>query len=115
MSQVQFGELLRRVEELVTWDKGVGRPRGLTLTQGLKATLMYFKNNITEEVIAELLFVSQSVISETCGYRTGHPHHATWEYSWISPPSRSRRRTRSWEGDAGGGSGWSGAAWFSVR
>ncbi|MDQ2789287.1 MAG: transposase family protein [Actinomycetota bacterium] len=65
MSQVQFGELLRRVEELVTWDKGVGRPRGLTLAQGLKATLMYFKNNITEEVIAELLFVSQSVISET--------------------------------------------------
>ncbi len=44
MSQVQFGELLRRVEELVTWDKGVGRPRGLTLAQGLKATLMYFKN-----------------------------------------------------------------------
>jgi hypothetical protein len=37
MSQVQFGELLRRVEELVTWDKGVGRPRGLTLAQGLKA------------------------------------------------------------------------------
>jgi hypothetical protein len=65
MSQVQFGELLRRVEELVTWDKGAGRPRGLTLAQGLKATLMYFKNNITEEVIAELLFVSQSVISET--------------------------------------------------
>ena len=65
MSQVQFGELLRRVEELVTWDKGVGRPRGLTLAQGLKATLMYFKNNITEEVIAELLFVSQPVISET--------------------------------------------------
>src|SRR5207237_7926787 len=65
MSQVQFGELLRRVKELVTWDKGVGRPRGLTLAQGLKATLMYFKNNITEEVIAELLFVSQPVISET--------------------------------------------------
>jgi hypothetical protein len=65
MSQVQFGELLRRVEGLVTWDKGAGRPRGLTLAQGLKATLMYFKNNITEEVIAELLFVSQSVISET--------------------------------------------------
>ena len=65
MSQVQFGELVRRVEELVTWDKGVGRPRGVTLTQGLTATLMYVKNNITEEVIAELLFVSQSVISET--------------------------------------------------
>jgi hypothetical protein len=65
MSQVQFGELLRHIEELITWDKGIGRPRGLTLAQGLKATLMYFKNNITEEVIAERLFVSQSVISET--------------------------------------------------
>src|SRR5919202_6729197 len=65
MSQVQFGELVRRVEELVTWDEGVGRPRGLTLTQRLTATLMYVKNNISEEVIAELLFVSQWVISET--------------------------------------------------
>jgi hypothetical protein len=65
MSQVQFGELFRRVQELVTWDNGVGGPRGLTLAQGLKATLMYVKNKITEEVIAELLFVSQPVISET--------------------------------------------------
>jgi YD repeat-containing protein len=65
LSQVQFDELLRRVGELITWDKGVGRPHRLTLAQGLKATLMYFKNNVTEEVIAELLFVSQSVVSET--------------------------------------------------
>lgn len=65
LSRVQFDELLQRVGELITWDKGVGRPRVLTLAQGLKATLMYFKNNVTEEVIAELLFVSQSVISET--------------------------------------------------
>jgi hypothetical protein len=65
LSQVQFDELLRRVERLVVWDRRTGRPRSLTLAQGVKATLMYFKNNITEEVIAELLFVSQSVISET--------------------------------------------------
>ena len=25
------------------------------------------------------------------GCRIGHPRHATWEYSWISPPSRSQR------------------------
>jgi hypothetical protein len=31
MSRVQFGELLRRVGELVVWDKKVGRPRALTL------------------------------------------------------------------------------------
>ena len=65
MSQVQFGELVRRVEELVTGDEGVGRPRGVTWAQGLTATLRYVKDNITEEVIAELVFVSQSVISET--------------------------------------------------
>ena len=27
-----------------------------------------------------------------CGCRTGHPRHATWVYSCISPSSRSRRR-----------------------
>ncbi|MGH3329392.1 MAG: hypothetical protein ACRDPT_16645, partial [Streptomycetales bacterium] len=47
LSQVQFDELIRRAQELITWDKGVGRPRRLTLAQGLKATLMSFKNNIT--------------------------------------------------------------------
>jgi hypothetical protein len=65
LSNVQFDELLERVDHLITWDKGIGRPRGLTLAQALKATLMYFKNNITEEVIAELLFVSQGLISQT--------------------------------------------------
>jgi hypothetical protein len=25
----------------------------------------------------------------SCGCRIGHPSHATWAYSWISPPSRS--------------------------
>jgi len=28
--------------------------------------------------------------------------YATWEYSWIRPPSRSRRRTRTFAPDAGG-------------
>jgi hypothetical protein len=65
LSDIQFDELLERVGRLIVWDKGVGRPRSLTLAQGLKATLMYFKNNITEEVIAELLFVSQALISQT--------------------------------------------------
>jgi YD repeat-containing protein len=65
LSEVQFDELLRRVEGRIVWNKGSGRPRSLTLSQALKATLMYFKNNVTREVIAELLFVSQSVISET--------------------------------------------------
>jgi hypothetical protein len=47
----------------IVWDSGVGRPRQLTLRQAVKATIMYFKNNITEDVLGELLFVDQSTIS----------------------------------------------------
>jgi DDE superfamily endonuclease len=71
LSEVQFDELVERVGRLITWDKGVGRPRGLTLAQAVKATLTYFKNNITEEVIAELLFVSQALISQTISRMEG--------------------------------------------
>ena len=59
----QFDELVARIEERVVWDCGVGRPRGLTLRQAVKATIMYFKTNVTEEVIGELLFVDQATVS----------------------------------------------------
>jgi hypothetical protein len=59
----QFDELVARIEERVLWDSGIGRPRRLTLRQAVKATVMYFKTNVTEEVIGELLFVDQSTIS----------------------------------------------------
>lgn len=59
----QFDELVARIEQCVVWDCGRGRPRGLTLRQAVKATVMYFRTNVTEEVIAELLFVDQSTIS----------------------------------------------------
>jgi hypothetical protein len=59
----QFDELVARIEERVVWDSGIGRPRQLTLRQAVKAAVMYFKTNVTEEVIGELLFVDQSTIS----------------------------------------------------
>jgi hypothetical protein len=59
----QFDELVARIGERVIWDSGIGRPRQLTLRQAVKATIMYFKTNITEEVISELLLVDQSTIS----------------------------------------------------
>jgi hypothetical protein len=59
----QFDELVARIEERFNWDSGIGRPRQLTLRQAVKATVMYFKTNVTEEVIGELLFVDQSTIS----------------------------------------------------
>ena len=54
---------MARIEERVVWGSGIGRPRQLTLRQAVKATVMYFKTNVTEEVIGELLFVDQSTIS----------------------------------------------------
>jgi hypothetical protein len=59
----QFDDLLTRIEQRITWRRGAGRPRQLTLRQAVKATLMYFKTNITEDLIAELLFVDQATIS----------------------------------------------------
>lgn len=59
----QFDELVARIEERVNWDGGIGRPRQPTLRQAVKATIMYFRTNVTEEVIGELLFVDQSTIS----------------------------------------------------
>jgi hypothetical protein len=63
LTAAQFDELVARVEQRVIWDSGIGRPRQLALRQAVKATIMYFKTNVTEEVIGELLFVDQSTIS----------------------------------------------------
>jgi class 3 adenylate cyclase len=63
LTPAQFDELVARVEERVVWDSGIGRPRQLTLRQAVKATIMYFQTNVTEELIGELLFVDQSTIS----------------------------------------------------
>ncbi len=41
--------------------------------------------------------------TRTCGCRKPRSSHAAWAYSWISPPSRSSRTTRSLA--AGSGSG----------
>ena len=63
LTSEQFDELIDRVANRVVWDDRRGRPRELTLRQAVKAVVMYFRTNITQEVIAELLFVDQSTIS----------------------------------------------------
>ena len=63
LTPAQFDELVSRVDAKVIWDCGWGRPPALTLRQAVKAVVMYFRTNIAQEVIAELLFVDQSAIS----------------------------------------------------
>src|SRR5947209_8951219 len=63
LTSEQFDELVDRVGERIVWDYERGRPRELTLHQAVKAVVMYFRTNITQGLIAELLFVDQSTIS----------------------------------------------------
>jgi transposase len=64
LSPEQFADLIYLVEEEIgQWNPVTGRLRALPLAKAVKATVMYFKNNITQEVIGELLEVSQPTIS----------------------------------------------------
>jgi hypothetical protein len=58
---------------------------------------------------------AQGKRTRTCGCpKLGAPH-ATWRYSWSSPPSRSRRRTLWISVVVWRGSGRRGTAWPRVR
>jgi len=61
----QLDELEDRVTELLAspWAKGIGRPRELTLREALIVACGYERNNITEEVWAEIFGVHQTTIS----------------------------------------------------
>lgn len=65
LSGEQIDELERRVSALLEtpWNKEAGRPRGLTLREALIVTCGYMRQNIVEEVWAEIFGVSQATIS----------------------------------------------------
>ena len=46
------------------WDKGTGRPKSLSLREAIMVTLLYQRQNMIEEVIADLFGVSQGTVSE---------------------------------------------------
>ena len=62
-------EQLSELEDLVAeqleepWDKGEGRPRGLTLWEALVVTCGYLRQNIIEDVWADIFGVAQSTVS----------------------------------------------------
>jgi hypothetical protein len=66
----QLDELEYRVAGLLKepWDKGEGRPRELTLREALVVTCGYMRQNIIEDVWADIFDVDQSTISRyiTC-------------------------------------------------
>jgi hypothetical protein len=65
----QLDEIESRIEDLLAgpWDKGTGRPRSLSLREAIIVTLLYQRQNMTEEVIADVFGVSQGTISNAIG------------------------------------------------
>ena len=57
----QLDELEARIEDILPdpWDKGTGRPKSLSLREAIMVTLLYKRQNMIEEVIADLFGVSQ--------------------------------------------------------
>jgi hypothetical protein len=65
LDSAQVDELGQIVSELLEepWDKGEGRPRELTLREALIVTCGYLRQNIIEDVWADIFGVAQSTIS----------------------------------------------------
>jgi hypothetical protein len=61
----QLDELEKLIEDILTepWDKGIGRPKSLSLREAIMVTLLYERQHMIEEVIADLFGVSQGTVS----------------------------------------------------
>jgi hypothetical protein len=65
LSGLQLDELCERVQVLLEkpWDAPMGRPRELTLREGVVMACGYMKNNMTEEMLGVVFGVDQSTVS----------------------------------------------------
>ena len=81
LDEEQLDELEYRVAELLKepWNKGDGRPRELTLREALVVTTGYMRQNIVEEVWADIFDVDQSTISRYITFLTPFVEDATEE------------------------------------
>jgi hypothetical protein len=82
LDEEQLDELEERVAELLEmpWDKGIGRPRGLTFREALVVTCGYIRQNIVEEVWADIFGVEQSTISRIITSLTPLVEQATEQF-----------------------------------
>ena len=79
LAPAQLDELEQMVRELLEdpWDKGEGRPRELTLREALVVTCGYLRQNIIEDVWADIFGVAQSTISRYITFLTPFVDKAT--------------------------------------
>jgi len=81
LSKEQLDELEPRVAGLLErpWNKRVGRPHELSLRESLVVTSGYLRQNITEDVWADIFDVDQSTISRYVNFLTPFIERATAE------------------------------------
>jgi hypothetical protein len=81
LDSAQLDELEQMISDLLDepWDKGNGRPRELTMREAVIVTCGYARNNITEEIWAEIFDVNQSTISRHITFLTPLIEQATAE------------------------------------
>ncbi len=82
LGEKQLDELEERVAELLEepWDKGTGRPREITFRESLVITCGYMRQNIIEDVWADIFDVDQSTISRIITFLTPLVEQATAEF-----------------------------------
>ena len=82
LTEEQLHELVARVAERLDdpWDKGVGRPKELSLYEAVAVACAYMRQNIVEEVLAERWGVSQATISRAITVITPVIKKATEEF-----------------------------------
>ena len=78
----QLDELEERIEDILPelWDKGVGRPKSLSLREAIMVALLYNRQSMIEEVIADLFGVSEGTISDIVSKLTPLIAQATEEF-----------------------------------
>ena len=92
----QLDELEARIEDILPdpWDKGTGRPKSLSLREAIMVTLLYKRQNIIEEVIADLFGVSQGTVSEIITEFTVLIAQATEEFRPDADKAKQMTRGR---------------------
>ena len=90
----QLDELEARIDDILAepWEKRTGRPKSLPLRDAIKVTLLYERQNMTEEVIADVFGISQGTVSNIITEFT--PLIAQATEAFRPDPDEARQMTR---------------------
>src|SRR5258708_36128425 len=92
----QLDELEERIEDILPgpWNKGIGRPKSLSLREAIMVSLLYKRQNMIEEVIADLFGISQGTVSDIITRFTPLIAQATEEFRPDAEEAKQMTRGR---------------------